>query len=136
MTLTPRQASFVLEYMAEPNATQAAIRAGYSAATAKQAGCRLLTRTDVRAALDERQRRLEVRATVTREMVINGLLGLATDDETPKAVRRAAWRDLGEHLAMFRVVVSHELVRELAESLGLDAADIQAEAEAILKGAR
>ena len=41
-TLTPRQERFAAEYSKDLNATQAAIRAGYSARTAQQAGSRLL----------------------------------------------------------------------------------------------
>ena len=51
MTLTPKQSRFVQEYLLDLNATQAAIRAGYSAKTAKQQGGRLLTNVDVSAAL-------------------------------------------------------------------------------------
>jgi len=42
-----RRARFAEEYAVDHNATQAAIRAGYSAKTAKQAGSRLLSRVDV-----------------------------------------------------------------------------------------
>ncbi len=38
--LTPKQARFVEEYLIDLNATQAAIRAGYSKKTAKQQGQR------------------------------------------------------------------------------------------------
>ena len=41
-TLTPRQERFAAEYSKDLNATQAAIRAGYSPRTAQQAGSRLL----------------------------------------------------------------------------------------------
>ena len=41
-TLTPRQERFATEYSKDLNATQAAIRAGYSPRTAQQAGSRLL----------------------------------------------------------------------------------------------
>jgi phage terminase small subunit len=51
--LSGREALFVAEYQKDHNATQAAIRAGYSAKTAKQQGSRLLTRDDVRRAVDE-----------------------------------------------------------------------------------
>ena len=82
-------------------------------------------------------RKVSPKALVTREMVINGLLELAQASEgVPAAVRRSAWRDLGEHLAMFKLVVNHERIEELARSLGLDPAEVQAEADAILKGAR
>ncbi len=38
MSLTPKQARFVEEYLIDLNATQAAVRAGYSPKTAKQQG--------------------------------------------------------------------------------------------------
>ncbi|WP_257541059.1 terminase small subunit [Sphingobium sp. CFD-1] len=51
--MTPKQQRFVEEYLIDLNATQAAIRAGYSAKTAKQQGQRLLTNVDVATALTE-----------------------------------------------------------------------------------
>lgn len=51
MALNDKQAMFVREYLLDLNATQAAIRAGYSAKTAKQQGARLLTNADVAAAV-------------------------------------------------------------------------------------
>lgn len=53
--MTPKQLRFVEEYLIDLNATQAAIRAGYSAKTAKQQGQRLLTNADVQAAVAEAQ---------------------------------------------------------------------------------
>ena len=55
MALTPRQERFVAEYLIDLNATQAAIRAGYSDSTAKQQGSRLLSKADVRAAVSSGQ---------------------------------------------------------------------------------
>lgn len=49
--LNEKQRLFVQEYLKDLNATQAAIRAGYSAKTAKQQGQRLLTHVDVQKAL-------------------------------------------------------------------------------------
>ena len=51
--LTPRQARFVDEYLIDLNATQAAIRAGYSPKTAQVQGSRLLLNVMVRAAIVE-----------------------------------------------------------------------------------
>lgn len=51
MSLTAKQQRFVEEYLVDLNATQAAIRAGYSEKTAKQQGARLLTNVDVAAAV-------------------------------------------------------------------------------------
>jgi phage terminase small subunit len=50
-TLTPKQAAFVREYQVDMNATQAAIRAGYSEATAYAQGSRLLKHVEVQHAL-------------------------------------------------------------------------------------
>ena len=55
MSLTPKQDAFVREYLIDLNATQAAIRAGYSAKTAEQQGSRLLRNVQVAAALSEAQ---------------------------------------------------------------------------------
>src|SRR5690348_14082739 len=64
--LTPRQAKFVQEYMVDLNATQAAIRAGYSPQTAEQQGARLLKNvkvaSTVQAALAERSERTRLKA--------------------------------------------------------------------------
>lgn len=110
---------------------------GSTEAAAASSATALLKNPKVSARIDELQRKVEARALITREMVINGLLGLAQGGEdVPASVKRAAWRDLGEHLAMFKVVVDHRYVAELAEKLGLDPAEVQAEAEAILRGAR
>ena len=52
MALTAKQSIFVCEYLIDLNATQAAIRAGYSKKTAKSQGQRLLTNEDVRRQID------------------------------------------------------------------------------------
>lgn len=53
--LTPKQQRFVDEYLIDLNATQAAIRAGYSEKTARAIGCENLTKPDIAAAIAERQ---------------------------------------------------------------------------------
>jgi len=63
---TPKQERFVQEYIIDLNATQAAIRAGYSAKTANEQGARLLTNVSVRSEIDEalaaRAKRTEIDA--------------------------------------------------------------------------
>ena len=64
--LSPKQERFAREYMLDLNATQAAIRAGYSAKTAYSMGQRLLKNVEVQkavqSAMDERSKRTEVNA--------------------------------------------------------------------------
>ena len=52
--MTPKQKRFCDEYLIDTNATQAAIRAGYSEKTAKVIGAENLTKPDIRAYIDER----------------------------------------------------------------------------------
>lgn len=59
--LTAKQKRFIEEYLIDMNATQAAIRAGYSPDSAKEIGCENLTKPNIKAAIDkamaERSRR-------------------------------------------------------------------------------
>lgn len=77
--LTPKQERFVAAYLINPNATQAAIEAGYSEATAKQQGSRLLTNVDVLARLTNKQQKLADKYEVTADRVIRelALIGFA-----------------------------------------------------------
>ena len=52
--MTPKQKRFCDEYLIDCNATQAAIRAGYSEKTAKQIATENLAKPDLRAYIDER----------------------------------------------------------------------------------
>ncbi len=62
--MTPKQAAFVDEYLIDLNATQAAIRAGYSAKTARQIGEENLSKPDISAAvaagIDARSKRTQI----------------------------------------------------------------------------
>lgn len=64
--MTKKQKMFCEEYLIDLNATQAAIRAGYSPDTAKEIGCENLTKPNIRAQIDksmaERSRRTGVNA--------------------------------------------------------------------------
>ena len=56
--LTPKQARFAQEYLIDLNATQAAIRAGYSKNGAGQTAHNLLKNTEIAAAIQERRKKL------------------------------------------------------------------------------
>lgn len=80
MSLTPKQARFVEEYLVDLNATQSAIRAGYSAKTAGQAGERLLRNVEIAAALQEAQAKRSERTEITQDMVLQRWWQLANVD--------------------------------------------------------
>lgn len=78
--LTPKLVRFVDEYLVDLNATQAAIRAGFSAKTAKQAGYRALTNVDVQSAVEAKRKELAAAVGVTRERVLQEMAKLAFSD--------------------------------------------------------
>lgn len=53
--MTPRQEKFCVEYLIDLNATQAAIRAGYSEKTAYSMGQRLLKNVEIKSRIKELQ---------------------------------------------------------------------------------
>lgn len=68
--LTDRQKLFATEYLKDRNATQAAIRAGYSPKTAQEQSSRLLSNVMVRAFVDERAEKIAARIEVTAERIM------------------------------------------------------------------
>src|ERR1700728_4473304 len=70
MALTAKQRRFVVEYPIDSNGTQAAIRAGYSEATAGQIGFQLLQRDDIQEGIREREAELAAAAGVTVEGIL------------------------------------------------------------------
>lgn len=68
--LTPKQERFVQEYLIDLNATQAAIRAGYSEKTAQVQGSRLLTNAMVSDEIAKRQTKVAGKLEITQEYVI------------------------------------------------------------------
>lgn len=71
--LTPKQRMFVKEYLTDLNATQAAIRAGYSRKTAESQGSRLLRNAKVAAAVQEGVKAREERVDLTADYVLGSL---------------------------------------------------------------
>jgi len=70
VSLTAKQKRFVDEYLVDLNATQAAIRAGYSAKTARSVGSENLTKPDIAAAIEKRQKRLADKYEVNQERIV------------------------------------------------------------------
>lgn len=70
MALTDKQKRFVDEYMVDLNATQAAIRSGYSAKTARSVGSENLTKPDIAAAIEKRQKKLADKYEVSHERIV------------------------------------------------------------------
>ena len=94
MALTDKQQAFVDEYLVDMNATQAALRAGYSPRTARQTGAENLTKPVIQSALqkamDARSKRTRINADrVLEEIAKIGFLNvqdLFTEDDLLKGI--------------------------------------------------
>jgi phage terminase small subunit len=113
--MTPKQARFVAEYLVDLNATQAAIRAGYSPKVARQQGSDNLSKPDISAAIQAGQRAQLSRAGVSKERLLQELgrvaLARVSDyfDPDTKAARHpsALTPDADAALAGFEVVIKN-----------------------------
>lgn len=103
MALSAKQKRFVAEYLIDLNATQAAIRAGYSRRTAKSIGSENLTKPDVAAAIAAAQGKVSEALELTAEKVLRDLEEVRTKAVTggqfAPAVRAIELQ--GKHLGMF-----------------------------------
>ena len=123
--LTPKQQRFVEEYLVDLNATQAAIRAGYSSRNADKIAFQLLGKTRVAEAIAAAKAERSARVAVSADYVLNNLVEIVersmqrapvfvgfgeqlTDEEG-----RSVWRFdgktatkalelLGKHLGMYK----------------------------------
>lgn len=75
--LTAKQQRFCDEYLIDLNATQAAIRAGYSPKTAEQLAYQLLQKTSVQNHIAELQKKREERTEITQDSVLHELALIA-----------------------------------------------------------
>ena len=108
MGLSPKQERFVSEYLIEPNATAAAIKAGYKEKTASQQGHNLLQNPEIKSAIKSAQKERAKRTQVTQDYVIEKLKKIAdmkAGDYPGSGLRFGnqlkALELLGKHLGLF-----------------------------------
>jgi phage terminase small subunit len=101
--MTPQQQQFVDAYLESQNATKAAEAAGYSKKTAKAQGSRLLTRVDIKQAIERRLSKVSAQADVTAEWILERLRVEAMNDGegSTQAGRVKALELLGKRLRLF-----------------------------------
>ncbi len=75
--LTAKQKAFVNEYLIDLNATQAAIRAGYSVKTANEQGARLLANVSISEFISKAMEERSKRTGITADQVLNELAMIA-----------------------------------------------------------
>src|SRR4051812_48436220 len=100
--LAPKQERFVQEYLVDVNATQAAIRAGYSHKTAQEQSSRLLSNVMVSKAIATGQRALTEKTGVTAQKVIDAIasIGFSQGSNITVHDKLHALVHLGKHLGL------------------------------------
>lgn len=78
--LTPKQRAFVREYLIDLNATQAAIRAGYSGKTAGQIGEQNLKKLEISTAIEAAMKNRADRTDITADRVLKELAKIGFAD--------------------------------------------------------
>lgn len=96
--LTPKQKLFVEEYLIDLNATQAAIRAGYSERTAYRIGAELLQKTSVQEKLQERMAERAKRTEITQDFVLKELyeIAKANGSDFAKVIEKPVYDEKGQ----------------------------------------
>lgn len=123
--LTPKQKQFCEEYIVDLNATQAAIRAGYSKRTANEQGSQNLAKLSIQETIQELMAQRSKRTEITADYVLTNLKEVAErcmqripvldsgGKETGKfrfehTGANKALELLGRHLGMFTDKVEHK----------------------------
>ena len=92
-TLSEKHDQFCQEFVKDLNATQAAIRAGYSSRTARQQGSRLLTNVNIQSRIAELQAEIGERHRIDADNIIGKLEAVyqgSLEDKRYSAANRAA----------------------------------------------
>ncbi len=105
--LTPRQRAFVQEYQVDWNATQAAIRAGYSPNGADVAGSRMLANVRVRRALDVAQGHRADKLDIQADDILEEVANIAFEYGGDTKSRLKALELLGKHRKLWTDKVEH-----------------------------
>ncbi len=123
--MNPRQIRFVEEYLIDLNATQAAIRAGYSEKTACATGNENLRKPQIQSAVQIAQAERSKRTQITVDKVLDDIelikLNAMQQEEDGKMINHAgalkACELQGKHLKMFVDKIEVELTDTIADRL-------------------
>ncbi|NMY74173.1 terminase small subunit [Pseudomonas sp. WS 5071] len=126
MALTAKQQRFIVEYLIDLNAAQAAIRAGYAVKGAKDQAYQLMLRPEILAAINEAKEARNQRTQVDADYVLNrlteidqmDLLDILDDDMSIKPLSKwpKVWR---QSLSGFDIAEMFEGVGKERDLVGL-----------------
>lgn len=134
--LTPRQQRFVDEYLIDLNATQAAIRAGYSKKTAYAIGHENLSKPEIANAIEVKQAFRAEKLEITAAGITTRLLSIAKKAEAAKtpsglSVARQSMMDVAKLNGL--IVETHENVTRSPEERAARLAELRAERERLAR---
>jgi phage terminase small subunit len=118
--LTPKQQIFVSEYLIDLNATQAAIRAGYSQKTSSWIGPQLLAKSHVSQAIADKMERRSVTVGVDANYVLKRLTEIDEMDVIDILDSRGSFKPIADWPKIWRQFISGIDVAEMWEGQGDD----------------
>lgn len=130
--LTPKQKKFADEYIISGNATEAAIKAGYSKSSARSIGNENLTKPDIKSYIEERIKKLDEQKIAKQEEVLAFFTAtMRAEIKEPMAVSNSMG---GEDIKM--VIPSAATRKSAADSLakvyGMFTQKLEIEAETVV----
>ncbi|PHR85950.1 MAG: terminase small subunit [Blastopirellula sp.] len=126
--LTAKQQCFVDEYLVDLNATQAAIRAGYSEKTATAIGTENLRKPHIKKVVDAAIAKRSERTEITQDMVLNELakIGFSNmQDYIRISSEGEPYVDLSELTRDQAAAISEVTVEDFTDGRGDDARDVR-----------
>ncbi len=117
-----RRTSFIREYISSGNATEAAIKVGYSKKTAYSQGQRLLKNVEIMSEIKENQDRLQVEVEVKLKEVLLQIKKLAYYGESEAIKLKALdmlMKHLGGYMDSFKMlaIMKEDQLEELAQKV-------------------
>jgi phage terminase small subunit len=121
--MTPKQERFVQEYLIDLNATQAAIRAGYSTRTADKKGPQLVGNSSIKSAIDsaleERRRKTDITAQYVLENLREVVERCLQRAPVLNAKGQQAQDEKGKNLWVFNAGGANKALELLGKHLGM-----------------
>lgn len=118
--LTPKQQRFVEEYLIDLNATQAAIRSGYSEKTARDIGCENLAKPNIAKAIQEAQAKRAEQTQIDAAYVLRRLVEIDQMDVLDIMDDNYCLKPIGEWPKIWRQYISNIENLEEFEGFGED----------------
>lgn len=116
--LNERQAAFVRQYTIDPNATQAALKAGYSEKTAHAMGCRLLKNVKVKKELARLRKERTERTNIDADYVLRRCVEIDEMDVSDILTDEGAVKPVSKWPKVWRTSISGLDIQEIFNSGG------------------